>query len=135
MILSILFGALHTSNRGESPVGIVAAIAAGLVFCLSLRLTGSLWWIVGVHAGWGWSESYLYGVANSGLVIQGRLYATHPVGSAIWSGGTTGPEGSVFALMVLLLMAIGIWLTWGRAGVQHSLGQMNGAPQVKWLQD
>ncbi len=114
-ILSILFGALHSNNNVESPIGIFVAIAAGLVFCLSLRLTGSLWWVVGVHTGWGWSESYLYGAANSGVLIEGHLYATHPIGKIIWSGGSAGPEGSIFALPVLLLMAIGIWLMWREA--------------------
>ena len=119
-ILSVLFGALHTNNWRESPVGIVAAIAADLVFCLSLRLTGSLWWIVGVHAGWDWAESYFYGVADSGVETQGHLYATHAIGRQVWSGGATGPEGSVYALLVLLLLAIGIWLMWGNG--RHPLG-------------
>ncbi|MGA3093576.1 MAG: CPBP family intramembrane glutamic endopeptidase [Terriglobales bacterium] len=113
-VLSVLFGLLHVGNEGESPIGILAAIAAGLVFCLSLKLTGSLWWIVGVHTGLGFAESYFYGTANSGVVAQGHLYATHPVGKAFWSGGTTGPEGSIYALLALLLMAAGMWLTWGR---------------------
>lgn len=113
-ILSVLFGALHVSNKGESPIGIFVAIAAGLVFCLSLWLTQSLWWVVGVHTGWGWAEGYFYGVSNSGVASQGHLYATRPTGSLIWSGGPTGPEGSIYALLILLVLAIGIWLTWGR---------------------
>jgi membrane protease YdiL (CAAX protease family) len=115
IILSILFGAVHANNREESPVGVLTAAAAGLVFCLSLWLTRSLWWAVGVHAGWGWAEGYFYGVANSGVQTQGHLFATHPVGNVICSGGPTGPEGSVYALLVLLVMAAGIRLVWGRS--------------------
>jgi membrane protease YdiL (CAAX protease family) len=111
---SVLFGLLHVGNIGESPIGIFVAIAGGLVFCLSLKLTGSLWWIVGVHTGINFAEGYFYGTADSGLVAVGHLYATHPVGAAFWSGGTTGPEGSVYALLAFLLLAAGIWLMWGR---------------------
>ncbi|HMJ21533.1 MAG TPA: CPBP family intramembrane glutamic endopeptidase, partial [Terriglobales bacterium] len=36
LLMSILFGAIHGSNKGESPVGLFAAGAVGLVFCISL---------------------------------------------------------------------------------------------------
>jgi membrane protease YdiL (CAAX protease family) len=113
-VTSVLFGLLHVGNEGESPVGIFVIIAGGLVFCLSLKLTGSLWWIVGVHTGVGFAEGYFYGTANSGGLYQGHLYATHPVGEAFWSGGATGPEGSIYCLLALLLLAAGMWLMWGR---------------------
>ena len=112
-VTSVLFGLLHVGNEGESPMGIFFAIAGSLVFCLGLKLTGSLWWIVGVHAGVDFAEGYFYGTAESGGLRQGHLYATHPVGKAFWSGGATGPEGSVYALLLLLLMAAGMWLMWG----------------------
>lgn len=114
LILSILFGAAHGGNLGEATVGLISAAVGGLVFCLSLWLTGSLWWAVGVHTGLGWCETYLYGVADSGLMSEGRLFATHPVGAPLFSGGPVGPEGSLYALLVLLLLAGGIWLIWGR---------------------
>jgi membrane protease YdiL (CAAX protease family) len=113
-VLSVLFGLLHVSNPGESPIGIFVVVAGGLVFVLSLKLTGSLWWIVGVHTGVGFAQGYFYGTANSGNTFQGRLYATHPVGNALWSGGTTGPEGSIYCMLALLVMAAGMWLMWGR---------------------
>jgi uncharacterized protein len=113
-LTSVLFGLLHVGNDGESPMGICVAIAAGLVFCLSLKLTRSLWWIVGVHTGIGFAEGYFYGTADSGFVAQGHLFATHPLGQALWSGGGTGPEGSIYALLALLLLPAGMWLTWGR---------------------
>ncbi len=103
-LLSLLFGAGHQGNPGESPLGLVSAALAGLVFCLSLWRTGSLWWAIGFHAAWDWAQSFLYGVADSGTVSAGRLFATHPVGQPILSGGLTGPEGSVFVLLVLALV-------------------------------
>src|ERR1700745_2783677 len=36
-----------------------SVVGAGLLFCLSLWLTKSLYWAVGLHAGWDWSQSYL----------------------------------------------------------------------------
>ncbi|MGD0215602.1 MAG: CPBP family intramembrane glutamic endopeptidase, partial [Terriglobales bacterium] len=98
VILSFLFGFGHGKNPDESPIGMLSAGLAGIVFCLSLWRTGSIWWAIGFHAAWDWSQSFLYGVADSGLMVQYHLLATHPVGKPILSGGVTGPEGSIFVL-------------------------------------
>jgi len=110
-VLSVLFGLGHGNNPGESPIGLLAAGLAGLVFCLSLWRTGSLWWAIGFHTSWDWAQSFLYGVADSGLMIQHHLIATHPLGKPLLSGGTTGPEGSVFVLPVLALVSVVIIFT------------------------
>jgi uncharacterized protein len=114
LLLSALFGFSHGTNPGETPVGLFSAAAVGLVFCLSLWYTGSLWWALGCHASWDWAESYFYGTSDSGLVAQGHLFGEHPIGPRLWSGGTTGPEGSLLALGLLAVMALCMWLWWGR---------------------
>lgn len=114
LLFSFLFGFAHSTNPGESPVGLVSAGLIGLVFCLSIWYTGSLYWAVGFHAAWDWGESYFYGTADSGLVVKGHLYGTHPLGTILWSGGKTGPEGSLLILPLLAVMAILMWLWWGR---------------------
>jgi membrane protease YdiL (CAAX protease family) len=111
VILSFAFGFGHSANPGESPLGLVAAGLAGLVFCLSLWRTGSLWWAIGFHASWDWAQSFLYGVADSGLMVKGHLFSTHPVGRPFLSGGLTGPEGSVFLIPVLLTGVAAILIT------------------------
>jgi membrane protease YdiL (CAAX protease family) len=98
-------------NPGESPIGLLSAGLAAMVFCLSLWRTGSLWWAIGFHAAWDWSQSFLYGVADSGIMVQHHLLATHPAGKPIFSGGTTGPEGSIFIVAVLALASLIIIFT------------------------
>jgi uncharacterized protein len=111
LIFSILFGLGHGSNAGESPIGLLAAGLAAMVFCLSLWRTGSLWWAIGFHTTWDWAQSFLYGVADSGTMVKFHLLATHPVGKPILSGGATGPEGSIFILPVLFLATLVIVFT------------------------
>jgi uncharacterized protein len=113
LIMSFLFGFGHRTNVGESPVGLFAAGAIGIVFCLSLWYTGSLWWAVGFHAAWDWGESYFYGTADSGLIARGHLFSEHPIGKLLWSGGATGPEGSILVAPLLLAMAAAMFLWWG----------------------
>jgi membrane protease YdiL (CAAX protease family) len=104
-LLSIAFGASHFWNTGESPIGLLSAAAIGLVFCFSLWRTGSLWWAIGFHAAWDWMQSFFYGVADSGLIAQGHLFATHPQGPAYLSGGLTGPEGSILVFPITAVIA------------------------------
>ncbi len=111
ILVSLLFGLGHGKNPGESPIGLLSAGLAAMVFCFSLWRTGSLWWAIGFHTAWDWSQSFLYGVADSGLVIQHHLLATHPVGKPVLSGGATGPEGSIFILAVLALASLIIVVT------------------------
>jgi membrane protease YdiL (CAAX protease family) len=107
VLLSLLFGAIHLSNRGETFAGALGAAIIGLFFCLTLRRTGSLWFAVGFHASWDWGETYFYGVPDSGTIEPGHLLTPTLHGKAWLSGGTVGPEASVLLLPVL---AVTWWL-------------------------
>ena len=124
VILSFIFGIGHSTNPGESPIGLLDAGLVGLVFCFALYRTGSLWWAIGIHAAWDWSQSFLYGVADSGLMAEGHLFATHPIGKPILSGGLTGPEGSIFALLMLAVITGIIFLTLRPVHDRHATSEV-----------
>jgi membrane protease YdiL (CAAX protease family) len=125
LFFSTLFGFAHGNNPGESPIGLLTAGIASMMFCLVLWRTGSLWWAIGFHTTWDWGQSYLYGVADSGIMIQHHLLATHPVGKPLLSGGTTGPEGSALILPIIVLIVLVIIYTLPRthAGYKSLAGQ------------
>lgn len=113
-VTSTLFGFIHTGNNGENWIGIFAAAAIGFVFCVSVWVTGSAWWAIGCHAAWDWAETYFYGTADSGFASKGHLLTTSPVGQALWSGGTDGPEGSLLVLGIIFLLLVALLLMYGR---------------------
>jgi uncharacterized protein len=113
-VTSTFFGFGHTSNNGENWIGIFAAGAIGFVFCVSVKVTGSAWWAIGCHAAWDWAETYFYGTADSGMVAMGHYLTTSPAGSAFWSGGTDGPEGSVLVLGVIAVLLLAVLALYGR---------------------
>jgi membrane protease YdiL (CAAX protease family) len=104
VLTSALFYKAHTGNSGETPAGLLAVFLAGLLLIVALWRTGSLWWAIGFHMAWDWSQSFLYGVPDSGGLMQGRLFATHALGKPLLSGGTDGPEGSLLCIPVMLLV-------------------------------
>jgi CAAX protease family protein len=109
-LLSFGFGALHLNNKGESILGGLAAGLIGFFFCLTLRRTGNLWFAVGFHMSFDWGETFLYSVPNSGTVEAGHLLNSSFQGPRWLTGGTVGPEGSVF---VFVLIAI-LWIAFDR---------------------
>jgi membrane protease YdiL (CAAX protease family) len=110
ILLSLGFGALHLGNPGEYWVGILGAMVIGFFFCLTLRRTGNLWFAVGFHAAWDWGESYFYSVPDSGGMAPGHLLHSSLQGPRWLTGGSVGPEGSVFLFILLMLL----WMVFGR---------------------
>ncbi len=110
ILLSLAFGALHLENPGESWAGILGAMVIGFFFCLSLRRTGDLWFAIGFHTAWDWGESYFYSVPDSGGMAPGHLLHSALQGPRWLTGGSVGPEGSVFLFVLLVLL----WIVFDR---------------------
>lgn len=105
-ILSAGFGLAHGGNNGESAFGLLSVVFFGLLFCLLLRRTGSLWFPIGFHAGWDWGQTFFYGVPDSGLLPSHSLFRSNFSGPVWLTGGTVGPEASVVTPIVLALAAL-----------------------------
>jgi hypothetical protein len=105
VITSVVFGLGHVSNSGEGLVGIASTVLIALVLGWSVFRTGTLWWAIGFHAAWDWSQSFLFGLGDSGYQARGVLLDAHPAGPALLSGGATGPEGSLLCLLTILAAA------------------------------
>lgn len=104
-VLSAVFGAAHLGNHGENVLGILQVVATGLLFCLMIRRTGTLWFAIGYHAAWDWAETFFYGTPDSGLLGVGRFLNSSVHGPNWFTGGSAGPEGSIFSIVVLLVCA------------------------------
>jgi uncharacterized protein len=106
--LSVWFGLLHGHNSGEAKTGLLMAGCFGLLAAFSLRRTGNVWFAIGMHAAWDWSESYLYGVPDSGVAASGHLTAASLHGPVWLTGGSVGPEGSALVFAIIAIGALGL---------------------------
>jgi len=106
ILSSCVFTYVHRLNPGETPAGLLGVFAIGLFFCLTLRRTGSLWFAVGFHATWDWSETFLYSVPDSGMVAPGHLLSSTLHGPNWLTGGSAGPEASVLCFAVIGLTSV-----------------------------
>jgi membrane protease YdiL (CAAX protease family) len=106
LITSAVFGIAHLGNPGENVLGILQVVAVGLLFCLMIQRTGTLWFALGYHAAWDWAETFFYGTPDSGLIGVGRYLNTSVHGPSWLTGGSAGPEGSIIVFFVLFLCAV-----------------------------
>jgi uncharacterized protein len=132
LMISILFASVHMQNPGESKVGIAAVFAFGMMLAFSLWRTGSLLWAIGFHFMWDYSESFLYGVPDSGLVQPEHLLSTRLSGPAWITGGSVGPEGSWFIFVVLAVVALTIHLVYPK---RQFLPQQSGDRVIGWSEN
>jgi len=116
IVLSCAFGLIHLKNGGENWRGLLAVIAIGFFFCLTLRRTGNLWFAVGFHSAWDWGETFFYSVPDSGIVSPGHLLSSSLHGPDWLSGGSVGPEGSVLCFLIIAL----VWITFARVHPMRS---------------
>jgi membrane protease YdiL (CAAX protease family) len=116
VVSSLSFAGRHGSNPGETVVGLLDLLFAGAVLSLGIYWTRSLYWSIGCHAAWDFSENFLYGTHDSGTACFGTLMNFAPRGNEFLSGGPTGPEGSVFSLLVIGSGGLVLWFWFRRRG-------------------
>ena len=113
-----LFGGLHLGNPNATIfAAICIAFEAGILLAAFYVLTGRLWASVGVHAGWNFTQGWIFGAAVSGSPggFAGGPLATQPVAGvpAMLSGGAFGPEASLAALLICTGAGASVlWLAW-----------------------
>ena len=97
-----IFAGAHLGNPGENWVGVLEIVLIAVFLCLALRRTGNLWFAIGWHMAFDWGETFFYSTPNSGMQGAGHMLKASLMGSKWLSGGSVGPEASVFDVAVTL---------------------------------
>ena len=113
LILSAgLFGLLHALNPGATVLSTLAiAVEAGVLLGAAYVLTRNLWFAIGIHLGWNFTEGGVFGVSVSGFSAGKGVFAVALSGPALLTGGTFGPEASIVAVAVCLATAL-VLIAW-----------------------
>lgn len=99
LISAALFGLAHLGNPGATPFAIVAlSIELGVMLALAYMMTRNVWMAIGIHAGWNFTQGFVFGALNSGQQHPHSYFQTTLTGPDIFTGGAFGLEGSVVCL-------------------------------------
>jgi uncharacterized protein len=103
---ALLFGFGHAANPNATIWSSVAiAIEAGLLLGMAYAWTRSLWFCMGLHAAWNFTQGPLLGISVSGIEVKGLL-ASHTSGPTLISGGEFGAEASILTLVVCVSLGL-----------------------------
>jgi membrane protease YdiL (CAAX protease family) len=110
VVTSALFGLAHIMNPNATWFSSFAiAMEAGVLLGGAYMLTRSLWFPMGLHAAWNFTQGEIFDVPVSGIDEHGLVQAQLS-GPTLLSGGNFGLEASNIALV--LATAVGVWLVW-----------------------
>ena len=110
-ISAILFGLIHLSSAGATIFSTLAvALQAGVILATVYTLTHRIWMALGLHMAWDFANDGVFGVGTagqSGESLKG-LFQASLQGPEVLNGGKFGIEGSLIALVIVLLAGIAI---------------------------
>lgn len=123
----LLFATGHWDNPGMH--GATLALASvelflgAIVLGLAYLRTRSLAMPIGIHLGWNWTLGPLLGLGVSGFEQTGWFRPLLQDGPEWINGGRFGPEASVFAVVVDVLLILVLW-KWKGALAQAEAGDV-----------
>lgn len=101
VVSGLVFGLVHWTNPGGTLwAGIAIAIEAGLLLGAAYKWSGNLWFPIGIHWAWNFSQGNLFGFKVSGQDAGVSLLQAQIEGPDWITGGVFGAEASVIAVVV-----------------------------------
>ena len=131
-INGVFFGLLHMFNPSVSALPIIGIITCGLSYSLLRWYSGSIWIAMGIHTGWNFTQNYLFGLPNSGLVSEASVFhldAAVANSSWVYDWGF-GVEGGIPSIFIDTLLGVVIIILAVRNGRIKELG-MNRAKALE----
>lgn len=107
LVNGVLFGLLHSFNPGITALAMADLIICGLAYSLLRWYSGSIWTCMGIHTMWNFTQNFIFGLPNSGLVSEASIFhldAANAVSNLVYSY-EFGVEGAVPAIFIDLLLA------------------------------
>ena len=116
-ISAVIFGLLHAFNPGASLVSTTAiALEAGILLAAAYMYTRSLWFVMGLHFAWNFTEGGVFATSVSGGPKEGVIDVHFVGGNDLLTGGSFGPEASLPAVLVCTTAGIAFIILARRTG-------------------
>ena len=102
----LFFGFSHGLNENATIfTSCAVAIIGGVLYTSAFMYTRRLWVVLGLHTGWNFLQSGVFGMPNSGSPYEG-LIIPNVQGKEWLTGGSFGIEGSYIAIFLCLIVGV-----------------------------
>ena len=106
IIQALLFGFSHLANENATVfTSFSIAIIGGLLYTAGFMYTRRIWLPLGLHLGWNYFQSGVFGLPNSGSAYDGLLIP-QVTGPAWLTGGSFGIEASYAAILLCFVTGV-----------------------------
>jgi len=110
IVMAAGFGLAHAGNPNASALSVLGNVVDGMIYGVAFLGSGRIWLPWGLHFAWNLFQGPVLGFPVSGLDMGG-LVRQIPVGNALLTGGSYGPEAGLVA-MAFRVVAIALLVGW-----------------------
>ena len=108
IVNGLFFAALHLGNPGAGVLPIADIAVCGLAFSVAKWYTKSIWFPMGIHTAWNFTQNFLFGLPNSGLVSETSVFTLDAASakSNLIYDAAFGVEGAIPAVAADAILGI-----------------------------
>ncbi len=100
VITAVIFALSHLLNSSYSLLSLIYLTIGGILLGLMRMESKSIWFPLGFHIAWNWTEFRVFGLGND---TNNHWFFTNIVKNTIWNGGESG-TGIIIVLVELVLI-------------------------------
>ncbi len=102
-VCSIYFSAIHIFNGGVTILALLNIAVIGLFYAVSVKCFGNIWFAAANHAAWNFTQNFIFGLPNSGIVSNTSIFALKTAEESVFYDPTFGVEGTITATIVIIV--------------------------------
>lgn len=109
-ITSVFFASAHLGNKDANYISTLNTALAGIWFGIAYLKTRTLWFAIGLHLAWNWTQGAVLGIPVSGItkLTTAPLFEVSDFGKQQITGGNYGIEGGIVCTVALIISMLAI---------------------------
>ncbi len=104
------FSIMHVGNPDMTAWGLLQVMLIGVQLVILVHYYDSLWAAFWVHTSWNFTQSILFGLPNSGVVVPYSVFKVDAASTGFFFDAGNGVEGSPGACIVVTIVAVLLFL-------------------------
>lgn len=127
---ALFFALLHIDNNGVTPLALIDIAVVGISYSLVKKATNSIWVPMGIHTMWNFTQNFIFGLPNSGVVSQASIWSLQSSTNS-WAYDTSfGIEAGITSMLVHAALGVAaLFIIYRQKKKKQRLTQQDQTPQ------